>query len=217
MKKSFFIFQFLFLILLLLNSKNNNYAYITSKSGLVLRSSATAKSKKITTIPYNAKVQIINNNGPRETIYGISSNWYKIKYKNKTGWVFGGFLKILNQQKENENEIDNINKITGRYKLNYGQFSPVLILNKNNTFSITLNVCTGMLNVDGIYKYKDDIIIAEVRNCKDCFGFPGVKKMIIKFRKIKNNSLIVEDEVYRIQDGQKFGFCAPNKGDIFKK
>ena len=216
MKKILFILYFLFFIFLLLNSKSNNYAYVISESGLVLRSEATTKSKKITTIPNNSRVEIIKDNGPKETIYGISSRWYKIKFKNKTGWVFGGFLKIQDK-KEIRNEIDNINEITGRYKSNYGQFSPILILNKNNTFSLTLNVCTGMLKVDGNYKFKDNIIIAETRNCKECFGFSGVKGMIIKFRRNSNNNLVVEDEVCRIHDGQKYGFCAPNKGDIFKQ
>ena len=216
MKKILLTLYFLFYIILLLNSKSNNYAYVTSESGLVLRSNATTKSKKITIIPYNSRVEIINDNGPKETIYGISSRWYKINFKDKTGWVFGGFLKIPDK-KENKNEIDNINEVTGRYISNYRQFSPVLILNKDNTFSLTLNVCTGMLNTDGYYKIENDIIIAEVRNCKESLGFSGVKGMIIKFRRNSNNNLVVEDEVCRIHDGQKYGFCAPNKGDIFKQ
>ena len=216
MKRIILSFCLLFFIILLLNGKSNNYAYVTSESGLILRSGATTRSEKITTIPYKAKVQIINNNGPKDTIYGISSRWYKVKFKDKTGWVFGGFLKTT-YKRENKNEIIDISRITGRYKFNYGQFSPVLILNKDYTFSLTLNVCTGMLNVEGNYKYENDIVKAEVRSCKDCFGFPGVKGMIIRFKRVLNNSLVVQDDVFRIQDGQKFGFCAPNKGDIFRK
>lgn len=213
MKKIIFTIYLLLFIIFFLNSKNNDYGIVTSKTGLILRSSSTTDSEKITTIPYKAKVQIINNDGPKDNIYGISSRWYKVKYKNKTGWVFGGFLKTSGLN----NEQYDINKITGRYKFNYGQFSPILILNNDYTFSLTLNVCTGMLKVSGKYQYENNIITAEVSNCQDCFGFAGIEGMIVKLKVISNNKLMIENELYRIQNGQKFGFCAPNKGDVFRK
>ncbi len=213
MKKIIVIFYLLFLIILLLNGTASNYGIVTSKKGLILRSSSTTNSKKITTIPYNAKVQIIIKDGPKDNIYGISSKWYKVKYKNKTGWVFGGFIKTTGTG----NETYDLKKITGKYKFNYGQFDPILILNKNNTFSMTLNVCTGMLKVSGKYQYENDTITAKVNSCQECLGFAGIEGMKIIFKIISNNKLIVENELYRYQNGQKFGFCAPNKGDVFRK
>lgn len=213
MKKIIFTFFMLFFIIFLLNSKDYNYGIVIAEKGLILRSSSTTNSKKITTIPYNAKVEVIDKNGPKDNIYGISSMWYKVKYKNKTGWVFGGFLKTAN----NNNETSNIKKITGKYKFNYGQYSPILILNDNNTFSMTLNVCTGMLKVSGKYQYENDTIYAKINNCQECFGFSGIEGMEVIFKIISNNKLIVENDLFRYQNGQKFGFCAPNKGDVFKK
>lgn len=65
---------------------------VSEKEGLKIREKADKSSKQTGFIPFQEKVTIIDENGPAETLYGIKSTWMKIKYKNITGWAFGGFI-----------------------------------------------------------------------------------------------------------------------------
>lgn len=65
---------------------------VSEKEGLKIREKADKSSKQTGFIPFQEKVTIIDENGPAETLYGIKSSWMKIKYKNITGWAFGGFI-----------------------------------------------------------------------------------------------------------------------------
>ncbi|MCP4132570.1 MAG: hypothetical protein GY754_16490 [bacterium] len=90
------------IIFLSFSSKKYKYR-ITIKENDIL--------KKITTYwlsyPYPyilKKIQPIDN---------ITAHWAKVKYKNKTGWVFGGFIRFKNS-KEITNKLWN-----GKWKLKY--------------------------------------------------------------------------------------------------
>lgn len=84
----------IFILTCLLNFSNasENYKFITAKSGLNLRKLPNLKSKLITTIPFNEKVEIIDKTKKQTTILNVSSNWYKVKYNSEIGWVFGAYL-----------------------------------------------------------------------------------------------------------------------------
>jgi hypothetical protein len=73
---------------------NKNTALIDAKSGLKLRAKPNQNGKHIVTIPYKQKVQIIKEKRKSQTIAGRTGKWTKVKWKTKSGWVFGGFLKI---------------------------------------------------------------------------------------------------------------------------
>lgn len=68
--------------------------YISAKSGINLRTSSTTSSQKIVKLPYNTEIVILDINGPKETIEGITSKWYMITDGNVIGWCFGGFIKL---------------------------------------------------------------------------------------------------------------------------
>ncbi|MFC1670236.1 SH3 domain-containing protein [Spirochaetota bacterium] len=70
-------------------------AVITEKSGLKIREKPNVKSKKIGYIPFGSKIIVLKDSGPEEIHYGIKSKWFKIKYNEKIGWSFGGFIRIL--------------------------------------------------------------------------------------------------------------------------
>ena len=66
--------------------------YVASDSGLNLRSDPDKSSRLITVIPFGEKVIIEKSDGDEiflETRYG---RWVNVKYGNKTGWLFDGFL-----------------------------------------------------------------------------------------------------------------------------
>jgi hypothetical protein len=67
--------------------------YVNSETGLKLRTNPDMNSEVIIIIPFAEKVKLIKiDKTKEETINGIKSNWYKIKYLGKNGWAFGGYL-----------------------------------------------------------------------------------------------------------------------------
>ncbi len=68
-------------------------AIVTAKSGLKMRSQPGTDGEAIVLIPGKSVVSIIEK-GKEETISDKKSNWYKVTWEGKTGWVFGGFLDI---------------------------------------------------------------------------------------------------------------------------
>jgi hypothetical protein len=62
------------------------------KSGLSLRTKPETGAKKILTIPAGREFFILDPDGPQAVIEGKSGRWFQVKYRKKTGWVFGGFV-----------------------------------------------------------------------------------------------------------------------------
>lgn len=79
------------------NNTNNDNAYgktkwyVTSKSGLILRSEANQTSAKLTTIPTGEAVEI-GDVISSETIANTKGNWRTCNYKGVEGFVFDGYL-----------------------------------------------------------------------------------------------------------------------------
>ncbi len=66
---------------------------VMAKHGLKMRTSAFRNAKALTSIPFNESVEIISIDGPEETIGTTTTNWMQVKYKDQTGWVWGGLIK----------------------------------------------------------------------------------------------------------------------------
>ena len=61
--------------------------YVTARDGLNLRKSNSSNADIIISIPFNDSVQILDV-VPVEAKDSSSINWIKVKYHNKTGWVW---------------------------------------------------------------------------------------------------------------------------------
>lgn len=70
-----------------------NLRYAGAKAGLVMRETPDTSGKKIALIPLDDEVTLLEEKGESVTIAGKSGKWSKVTWKDKTGWVFGGFLK----------------------------------------------------------------------------------------------------------------------------
>ncbi|MCB1143870.1 MAG: SH3 domain-containing protein [Leptospiraceae bacterium] len=77
--------------------------YVSSTSGLIIRSKPNLESEKIGLIPYGTKVLVSKRDPNAEyvEILNKSGSWRKIQYEGKKGYVFDGFLSVYN-----EKEID---------------------------------------------------------------------------------------------------------------
>lgn len=70
---------------------NNDY-YISSTNGLTLRNEPLTNGKAISIIPFSDKVKIISKHNDNQFIGGAYGSWTQIKWNDKIGWVFGGYL-----------------------------------------------------------------------------------------------------------------------------
>jgi len=65
---------------------------VNSKGGLRMRDNPDQKSQIIVVIPEGEKVELLEVTGDEVTISGATGKWSKVRWKYKSGWVFGGFL-----------------------------------------------------------------------------------------------------------------------------
>lgn len=66
---------------------------VNAPSGLSLRAQPGTSGKILGRLTHGSNVEILQKDGPAQTIEGISANWFKVSSSGKTGWVFGGFIK----------------------------------------------------------------------------------------------------------------------------
>ena len=66
--------------------------YIAGKTGLNLRSGPDKSAKVITIILFGEKVSLEKSDGKEIFLDGRYGKWVNVKYGDKTGWVFSGFL-----------------------------------------------------------------------------------------------------------------------------
>jgi hypothetical protein len=69
------------------------YGYV-EKSSINVRQEPSTQSGAILQVGQGDSVKIIDSKGPLETINGKSSNWVKIEYAGKNGWIWGGLLNF---------------------------------------------------------------------------------------------------------------------------
>lgn len=68
--------------------ENSNFIrHINSNAGANMRAKPTVKSQVLITIPNNSEVEFLNDSNLSENI-----NWYRIKFKDKEGWVSKSLL-----------------------------------------------------------------------------------------------------------------------------
>lgn len=94
MKKLSVLFMLLLSIIFLslAESQAAGTKYVASKSGLNLRANPDKASKVITLIPFGEKIDVIKDQGKEIFMDGRHGKWTNVKYADKTGWVFSGFL-----------------------------------------------------------------------------------------------------------------------------
>ena len=114
------------------NKQNNESRFTTAKGGLRMRDKPNTTGSKIGTIPEGTKVDLLEETGEAMTIAGTTGKWSKVKWNDKTGWVFGGFLT----EKSSEALIDKVMGKTIVYMEN-SQDGPYFFMQINSDKSYT--------------------------------------------------------------------------------
>lgn len=73
-------------------SKNRETMVVRASSGLSLRQQPGINAERITLIPNEARVEKIETQSSVVVIDSIVGRWTKVKFQEKEGWAFGGFL-----------------------------------------------------------------------------------------------------------------------------
>ncbi|MEM7182013.1 MAG: SH3 domain-containing protein [Spirochaetota bacterium] len=69
---------------------------VTEPQGLLVRNGPGQSFKKLGVLKKDTQIEVIEPSEKVETLYKITSHWYKVKHGkklDKVGWVFGGFLE----------------------------------------------------------------------------------------------------------------------------
>ncbi|MBN1798721.1 MAG: SH3 domain-containing protein [Spirochaetales bacterium] len=132
--------------------------WVNATAGLRIRNQASLDGEVIGAIPYAEKVMLLYEEEQIETIDNTKGKWSKIRWQEKEGWVFGGFL-----QKEEititETEEPKM-KLSGRYDLIDDPYHTQYIDFKNDTTCIyILNFCQGFGAETGTYKIEEDHVL----------------------------------------------------------
>ncbi|MBI96135.1 hypothetical protein CL656_03220 [bacterium] len=108
-----------------------------------------------------------------------------------------------------------------KYKLVYPESDRSLYLTfrRDKTFTLDFNMCHFIVQGQGKYNAKEDKYFLDVLSCVDCennqynnsigndYGLPSVS---LELKKISETELKIQNELSRIETGQKLSFCAPS-------
>lgn len=84
----------------------SKFAWIAARSGLRLRKTPDLNGKKIGLVPFNSRVEILEEAGESRTIDGKKGQWTRIRWRQLKGWVFGGYLARRDQRGEMQNPAE---------------------------------------------------------------------------------------------------------------
>jgi hypothetical protein len=69
------------------------YGY-AKKDKVSIKQEPSINSAIVIQVPQGDSVKIVDSNGPVESVDGVSANWIKIEYADKTGWIWGGLIDM---------------------------------------------------------------------------------------------------------------------------
>lgn len=145
-----------------------NSRWVISEEGLNMRETPNEKAKKMYTIPFGAEIVFIEEIGEEVSIDDAVGKWSKVKWNNKEGWVFGGFLnneyqynffKLMDKvKKAKKGDIIKISE--GKY--NVDKANGFILENKEN---LVLEILDDK-KVEFFSNFPDCTIISII-NCKN--------------------------------------------------
>ncbi len=167
---------------------------VTAPRGLVFRSGPSATSDRLDLLPRGTIVAIHDLDGPGETIESVSGKWYGVRIRDRDGWVFGPFIKVLKSD------------LRGAYQsredayMNFFEYA-------DGRCEMTVNLCEGLGVVYGSCVRDGGSISCRVTE-RDFRGFRGDDLESFSF-------MIRGDRTVEYRGGG-IG-CCPNNGELLDK
>jgi len=92
MKKSFIVFAFLISSQFCYSWDLKPGVYYMLESNVNIRTEPNLQGQIIGRLNLHDEIQILESAGNWQSIDNLFSQWYKIRYKNLTGYIFGGYI-----------------------------------------------------------------------------------------------------------------------------
>ena len=162
MKKYYRILFIIFIIFIsfYIFPKDNKKRWVTAEPGLRMRKSPSIKSNRICTIPFEEEVILLEEIGKKITISERTGRWSKVKWKDKTGWVFGGFLTKNDPYKNKK-----ITSIMGKYMLMKDPYKEQYIeFFKDGKCRAKKNFCEGFAVISGGYMIENNSVLIVLKD-----------------------------------------------------
>lgn len=80
---------------------NPKYLNVLASSGLNMRSAPDAKARVITKVPYGKQVEVLEKTKTEFRSGWITDQWYKVHFRGREGFLFGGYLSELKAPPKN--------------------------------------------------------------------------------------------------------------------
>jgi hypothetical protein len=119
MNKTFYVIRILLAFLIIVSSFSckkeikeevpRGQLWVTTEKGLWLRETPNVNGKQIILIPFKEMVYIYEITDKDDTVAGVTDRWGRVKYNDKMGWAFRGFLNNVdpnNQEDIKESVMD---------------------------------------------------------------------------------------------------------------
>ena len=84
------------------NPKNLN---VLASNGLNMRVEPDSKSRIVSKVGYGKQVEIVQKSKVELQLGWVKDHWYKIKYRGREGYIFGGYLGTLPAPVKTENNV----------------------------------------------------------------------------------------------------------------
>jgi hypothetical protein len=155
------------------------------------------------------------------------SDWYRVKYEGRTGWIQGGNLFVVRREQHDATmrKYEGARTgpfIRGSYLSDYAHgVAPELELFQDGTFRLTINRCEGMTPVTGVYLATEDHIVLHdlktVHQPVSRYWSTILDLMVVELARLESGDLLIENDLSYFDGFQGYGSCAPDKGETFMR
>lgn len=71
------------------------YLNVMAVNGLNMRSQPDGHSRVVTKVPFGKQVEILERTDVELQLGWVTENWYKVRFRGREGFIFGGYLSTL--------------------------------------------------------------------------------------------------------------------------
>ncbi|HNX58316.1 MAG TPA: SH3 domain-containing protein [Spirochaetota bacterium] len=82
--------------------ESSRIGYVVAPNGLNIRKKPALSAGKIVLIPYLDKIEVIDKTDTFSDVDGVLDYWLKVRYGNKSGYIFGGYVSFVEPVCRNE-------------------------------------------------------------------------------------------------------------------
>ncbi len=139
---------------------NKDIRLVVADGGLRMRALPSLKGSVVILIPKDSTVQVLEKNDKQVNIGGRIGYWYKVVWKEKTGWVFGGFLAKIDHLTDEQSRIieamsvsfHQIREKTLVTNYKKGSSEGITLRLDEKNFSVGCSAYAGSVSLSGLVK-----------------------------------------------------------------